>query len=399
MIQFAKPDITSEEIGRVENTLKSGWLTGGPTVSAFAYKVAYNSGADHAVCYDSCTAAMEMSLRALGIGPGDEVITTPYTYSATAEVIRNVGAKIVFCDLKPGSFEMDYEKLPDLITEKTKAVMPVDYGGVPCRYADLFQAISSKSSLYHPSTPLQKSIGRVAVVADAAHSFGASYEGYPIGAVADFTCFSFHVLKPITTGGEGGAAVWRDFDNIDNEILANRMALLGDHGQTGKNINGIHGREWEYDIALFGYNHIMTDVDAAAGIGQIERMDLLTAARENLTRDYYKFLPDCVDAGLQHFGKDYTSSMHLFPIRIPGVGEKERNQVFAHMVDAGISCNVHYKPLPMFTAYIREGFDIADYPEAYNTYKNLITLPYHTHMTSGDVEKVCREIERAVKAL
>ena len=201
--------------------------------------------------------------------------------------------------------------------------------------------------------------------------------------------------KPIS----GGAAVWRDFDNIDNEILANRMALLGDHGQTGKNISGIHGREWEYDIALFGYNHIMTDVDAAAGIGQIERMDELAAVREDLTRSYYKFLPDCVEAGLQHFGRDYTSSMHLFPIRIPGAGEKERNQVFAHMVDAGISCNVHYKPLPMFTAYIREGFDIADYPEAYNTYKNLITLPYHTHMTTGDVERVCSELEKAVKAL
>lgn len=399
MIQFAKPDITSEEIGRVENTLKSGWLTGGPTVSAFAHKVACHSGADHAVCYDSCTAAMEMSLRALGIGPGDEVITTPYTYSATAEVIRNVGAKIVFCDLKPGGFEMDYEKLPDLITENTKAVIPVDYGGVPCRYAELFRAISSKSNLYRPSTPLQKSIGRVAVVADAAHSFGASYEGCPIGAVADFTCFSFHVLKPITTGGEGGAAVWCDFDNIDNDALAKKMALLGDHGQTGKNISGVHGREWEYDIALFGYNHIMTDVDAAAGIGQIERMGELVNARENLTKDYYKFLPDCVEAGLHHFGKDYTSSMHLFPIRIPGAGEQERNRVFAHMVDAGISCNVHYKPLPMFTAYIRDGFDIADYPEAYNTYKNLITLPYHTHMTSEDVERTCLELEKAVKAL
>ena len=189
MIQFAKPDITSAEILKVESTLKSGWLTGGPKVSAFAMEVANQSGADHAVCYDSCTAAMEMSLRALGIGPGDEVITTPYTYSATAEVIRNVGAKIVFCDLKPGTFEMDYGKLPELITERTKAVIPVDYGGVPCRYGDLFQAISSKASLYHPSTPLQKSIGRVAVVADAAHSFGASYEGYPVGCVADFTCF------------------------------------------------------------------------------------------------------------------------------------------------------------------------------------------------------------------
>lgn len=399
MIQFAKPDITSAEINNVETTLKSGWLTGGPKVADFSRAVAAHCGTDRAVCYDSCTAAMEMSLRALGIGPGDEVITTPYTYTATAEVIRNVGAKIVFCDLKRNTFEMDYEKLPDLITEKTKAVMPVDYGGVPCRYADLFQAISSKGSLYHPSTPLQKSLGRIAVVADAAHSFGASYDGHPIGCVADFTCFSFHVLKPITTGGEGGAAVWRDFDNIDNDLLERKMSLLGDHGQTGKNIHKIHGREWEYDISLFGYNHIMTDVDAAAGLGQLDRMTELTTAREKLTRAYYKHLPDCVEAGLQHFGNGYTSSFHLFPIRIPGAREDERNRVFAHMVDAGISCNVHYKPLPMFTAYIREGFDIADYPEAYNTYKNMITLPYHTHMTEDDVAEVCLEIERAVKAL
>ena len=399
MIQFAKPDITSAEILKVESTLKSGWLTGGPKVAAFAMEVANQSGTDHAVCYDSCTAAMEMSLRALGIGPGDDVITTPYTYSATAEVIRNVGAKIVFCDLKPGTFEMDYGKLPELITERTKAVIPVDYGGVPCRYGDLFQAISSKASLYHPSTPLQKSIGRVAVVADAAHSFGASYEGYPVGCVADFTCFSFHVLKPITTGGEGGAVVWRDFDNIDNDLLERRLALLGDHGQTGKNISGIHGREWEYDIALFGYNHIMTDVDAAAGLGQLDRMKELYSAREALTKLYYLNLPGSVEAALQHFGKDYTSSMHLFPIRIPEAGENERNRVFASLLDDGICCNVHYKPLPMFTAYIREGFDIQDYPVAYDTYKNLITLPYHTHMTVDDVERVCAAVERAVKAL
>ena len=399
MIPFAKPDITLNEIHRVESTLESGWLTSGPKRAEFTLEVIRHSGADCAVCYDSCTAAMEMSLRILGIGPGDEVITTPYTYSATAEVIRNVGAKTVFCDLKPGTFEMDYDKLPDLITERTKAVMPVDFGGIPCRYTDLFQAISSKASLYHPSTPLQKSIGRVAVVADAAHSFGASYEGYPVGSVADFTCFSFHVLKPITTGGEGGAVVWRDFDGIDSSRLERELSLLGDHGQTGKNIHGIHGREWEYDIALFGYNHIMTDVDAAAGLGQIARMDELTRTRENLTKMYYKCLPGCVEAGLQHFGEGYTSSMHLFPIRIPGAGETERNQVFAKMIDAGINCNVHFKPLPMFTAYIRDGFDIQDYPVAYDTYKNLITLPYHTHMTADDVERVCKTLEKAVLAL
>lgn len=399
MIQFAKPDITSAEISRAESTLKSGWITSGPKAKEFASEIASACCADHAVCYDSCTAAMEMSLRALGIGPGDEVITTPYTYSATAEVIRNVGAKIVFCDLKPGTFEMDYERMADLITEKTKAVMPVDFGGIPCKYVELFQAISSKASLYHPSTPLQKSIGRVAVVADAAHSFGAEYEGYPVGSVADFTCFSFHVLKSITTGGEGGAIVWRDFDDIDNDRLERELALLGDHGQTGKGITGIRGREWEYDIALFGYNHIMTDVDAAIGLGQLDRFAELQARRTVITTAYYENMPAGVAPALQHFGKGYTSSMHLFPIHVLGAGENERNEVFARMREAGICCNVHFKPLPMFTAYIRAGFNIEDYPAAYGAYKNLITLPYHTHMTVDDVKLVCDTLGKAVLGL
>lgn len=397
MIPFAKPDITGAEAFAAKETLLSGWLTGGPVVQRFAQKIAEFCCADHAVCFDSCTAALEMSLRALGIGPGDEVITTPYTYTATAEVIHNVGARIVFCDLKAGTFEMDYEMLADLITERTKAVIPVDIGGVPCRYGELFQAISSKASLYHPSTPLQKSIGRVAVIADAAHSFGAEYRGYMVGCVADFTCFSFHVLKSITTGGEGGAVVWRDFDNIDNDRLERRIALLGDHGQTGKGITGHHGREWEYDIALLGYNHIMTDVDAAVGLAQIDRFHKIAEKRKELTLKYREVLPDCVEAGLDHFGTGYVSAMHLFPIRIPGAGERERDRVFGELLDAGISCNVHYKPLPMFTAYIRLGFDIQDYPVAYDTFKNLITLPYHTSMSAQDVELVCRELEKAVR--
>lgn len=337
-----------------------------------------------------------MSLRALGVGPGDEVITTPYTYSATAEVIRNVGARIVFCDLKPGTFEMDYERMADFITTRTKAIIPVDIGGVPCRYGDLFQAISSKASLYHPSTPLQKSIGRVAVVADAAHSFGASLMNWKVGAIADFTCFSFHVLKSITTGGEGGAVVWRDFDGHDNGRLEQQLRLLGDHGQTGKGITWEMGRAWEYDIALFGYNHIMTDVDASVGLTQLERFKEIMEGRKILTQDYYNTLPSCVEPCLRHFGHGFTSAMHLFPVRIPGADEGERNRVFAAMVGAGISCNVHYKPLPMFTAYIREGFDIRDFPVAYDTFKSLITLPYHTNMSLQDIELVCDTLRKAV---
>lgn len=397
MIPFAKPDITGKEAFAAKETLLSGWLTTGPNVKRFAARLAEFCDADHAVCYDSCTAALEMSLRALGVGPGDEVITTPYTYSATAEVIRNVGARIVFCDLRPGTFEMNYSVLPDLITAKTKAVIPVDIGGVPCNYGELLGAISSKASLYHPSTPLQKSIGRVAIVADAAHSFGATWGIWKVGAIADFTCFSFHVLKSITTGGEGGAIVWRNFDNIDNARLEYRLALLGDHGQTEKGISGEKGRAWEYDIALFGYNHIMTDIDASIGLAQLDRFSEIMKAREALTHEYYATLPDCVEPCIQHFGPGYTSAMHLFPVRIPGYEEYERNRVFAEMLDAGVSCNVHYKPLPMFTAYIRAGFDIWDYPVAYDTFKNLITLPYHTSMSHDDIELVCDALRKAVE--
>lgn len=399
MIQFARPDITERDTAAAEATLLSGWLTGGPKVNEFSEKIATFCGADRAVCYDSCTAALEMSLRALGIGPGDEVITTPYTYSATAEVIRNVGARIVFCDLKAGTFEMDYEKMADLITKSTKAVIPVDIGGVPCNYGALLGAISNKASLYHPSTPLQKSIGRVAVVADAAHSFGASWLNWKVGAIAYFTCFSFHVLKSITTGGEGGAVVWRNFDSLDNDRLESQLQLLGDHGQTGKGISGEIGRVWEYDIALFGYNHIMTDVDASVGIAQLERFDEIMEKRIGITKLYYDWLPHCVQPCLQHFSGELVSALHLFPVRIPGADEGERNRVFAGMVGAGIACNVHYKPLPMFTAYIRNGFDILDYPVAYDTFKSLITLPYHTGMSREDIWSVCETIGKVVRGV
>lgn len=396
MIRFARPDVTEAETAAAESTLMSGWLTAGPSVKKFASRVARKCGADHAVCFDSCTAALEMSLRVLGVGPGDEVITTPYTYSATAEVIRNVGAQIVFCDLKTGTFEMDYGLMSSLITPRTKAVIPVDIGGVPCDYDELIGAISSKASLYHPITALQKSIGRVAVVADAAHSFGAEYKSRGIGCVADFTCFSFHVLKSITTGGEGGAVTWMDFDGIDSSALETEFSLLGDHGQTGKGISGGHGREWEYDIALFGFNHIMTDVDASVGLAQLDRFDEIMAKRASVTQSYYSRLPDCIEPSLLHFSERYTSAMHLFPVRIPGAEESDRNRVFGRMLDAGVCCNVHYKPLPMFTAYERAGFRIEDYPVAYDTFKSLITLPYHTGMSTEDVQAVCAALKEAI---
>jgi len=396
MIQFAKPDISEAEILAAETTLRSGWITNGPRTKQFAKMIMAICGSDHVVCYDSCTAALEMCLRALGVGPGDEVITTPYTYSATAEVIRNVGAKIVFCDLEQGTFEMNYELLPELVTERTKAVIPVDIGGIPCNYAELFHAISQKTNLFKPTTPLQRSIGRIAVIADAAHSFGASYNGCVIGTVADFTCFSFHALKSITTGGEGGAAVWKNFERINNDRLEEKLSLLGDHGQTGKGITGIHGREWEYDIELFGYNHIMTDIDAAIGMAQLSRYSEISEKRKMLVKAYEENLPTNVLPSLNHQNGKYVSSMHLFPIRIPHSDEARRNAIFAKMLDAGIQCNVHYKPLPMFTAYIRQGFNIKDYPIAYETFSNLLTLPFHTFLEYSDIEYICDTLGKAV---
>lgn len=406
-IKFATPDIGRREIGRIGETVESRWITNGPKVREFEKRIAQMSGCDRAVAYDSCTGAMEMALRALGIGPGDEVITTPYTYSATAEVIRNVGAKIVFVDLNSHdntSFEMDYEKVAAAITENTKAVMPVDIGGKLCDYDALMAAVSSKKSIFEANTPLQEAIGRVAIVTDAAHSFGADYGDRVSGQFADFTCFSFHVLKNITTGGEGGALVWREFGGIDDELEL-QLRLLGDHGQTSRDkSNG-----WEYDIALFGYNSIMTDVDAAMGLEQLDRFDEIRQKRIDVTARYDElFAQDGIVTPLiRHFGPDYTSAMHLYPVRLFNIDcfpdemgayvEKLRNTAYLKLLDAGIPCNVHYKPLPMMTAYKRAGFDIADYPMAYRMFSGLLTIPYHTELTVEQQEYIVENIWKVVR--
>lgn len=406
-IKFATPDIGRREIGRIGETVESRWITNGPKVREFERRIAQMSGCDRAVAYDSCTGAMEMALRALGIGSGDEVITTPYTYSATAEVIRNVGAKIVFVDLNSHdntSFEMDYEKVAAAITENTKAVMPVDIGGKLCDYDALMAAVSSKKSIFKAKTPLQEAIGRVAIVADAAHSFGADCGDRVSGQFADFTCFSFHVLKNITTGGEGGALVWREFGGIDDELEL-QLRLLGDHGQTSRDkSNG-----WEYDIALFGYNSIMTDVDAAMGLEQLDRFDEIRQKRIDVTARYDElFAQDGIVTPLiRHFGPDYTSAMHLYPVRMFNIDcfpdemrayvEKLRNTAYLKLLDAGIPCNVHYKPLPMMTAYKKVGFDIADYPMAYRMYSGLLTIPYHTELTAEQQEYIVENIWKVVR--
>lgn len=403
-IKFASPDVTKQELKAIKEVLESGWLTNGPVVRQFEEQVAKRSHCDRAVAMDSCTAAMEMTLRALGIGPGDEVITTPYTYSATAEVIRNTGAKIVFVDLDETSFEMDYQKVGEAITEKTKAVMPVDIGGKLCNYPALRKVLEEKADIFKPSNEIQIALSRVAIVADAAHSFGAEMYELVSGEWADFTCFSFHVLKCITTGGEGGAVVWKDIPGIDNDDLETKLRLLADHGQTSRS----KSKGWEYDIALFGYNHIMTNVDAAMGMVQLERFHEIWEKRMEVTVRYDKLFEQALSCEpmIQHFGADYTSAMHLYPIRLKTpayMGEKGhelwRNSMYKELRDAGIPCNVHYKPLPMMTAYKNAGFDIADYPNAYNRYRSLLTIPYHTGLTADQQDYIVRMIERTALIL
>ena len=392
MIKFSTPDITTAEVKKVEEAIDTRWLTNGPAVREFERRIAKLSRCDRAVAYDSCTGAMEMALRALGIGPGDEVITTPYTYSATAEVIRNVGARIVVVDLGNG-FEMDYEKVAEAMTERTKAIMPVDIGGKLCDYQSIMAAaISFGGGRFKPSSPLQEAIGRPAIVADAAHSFRATMDGKVCGQFADFTCFSFHVLKNITTGGEGGAVVWRDFKGVDNDALETTLRLLGDHGQTSRD----KSKGWEYDIALFGYNSIMTNLDAAMGLAQLDRFNELLTKRAAVTAKYDDLFKDAVSVRplIRHFGENSLSAMHLYPIRLPdGV---DRDKVYLRLMEAGVSCNVHYKPLPMMTAYKNLGFDIKDFPRAFDMFKNLLTIPYHTELTEGDQEAIVYHIGKAV---
>lgn len=413
-IRFATPDISRLETENIKKTVDTRWITAGPTVHLFEHRIAEMSGCDKAVCFDSCTGAMEMTLRALGIGPGDEVITTPYTYSATAEVIRNVGATIVFVDLAPDSFEMDYWKVADAITPQTKAVMPVDIGGKLCNYDALYEAIGRRQAVFHPSNEIQRAFNRVIVVADAAHSFGADWDGFVTGQLADFTCYSFHVLKNVTTGGEGGAVVWdSSLYDFDSEAFEEHLRLLGDHGQTSRDkSNG-----WEYDIALFGYNSIMTDVDAAMGLAQLDRFEEIKQKRIDVTTTYDALFDELNEHGfvirpmIRHFGMNYTSAMHLYPVQLPEstsvrfvqfrdeAQEIYRNAVWRYMKDAGVPCNVHYKPLPMMTAYKQAGFDIKDYPNAYKTYASLLTIPYHTELTEEEQRYIVSKLKEAVMEL
>ena len=386
-VPFSPPDITESEVNLVSEALRSGWITTGPKTKEFERLIAMCCQTEQAVCLNSATACMELILRVLDVGPGDEVITSAYTYTATASVTCHVGAKVVMVDTAPDSFEMDYDKLADAITEKTKVVLPVDLGGVMCDYDRIYEAVESKRHLFKSANEIQKAFGRVIVLADSAHAFGAQWHGKMCGEIADFTSFSFHAVKNLTTA-EGGALTWRNHDGVDNESLYKQFQLLSLHGQNKDALAKTRLGAWEYDIVAPYYKCNMTDVMAGIGLAQLKRYPEMLYRRRQIIERYNEGLKGRNVQVLDHFGDDHSSSGHLYLVRLLGEDVEYRNAVIERMAERGIACNVHYKPLPMMTAYKNLGFDIVDYPNAYNQYHNEITLPLHTSLTNEDVEYV-----------
>ena len=386
-ILFSPPDITEAEIEEVIDTMKSGWITTGPRTKEFERRIADYVGVNKAVCLNSATAAMELTLRILGVGPGDEVITTAYTYTASASVIDHVGAKIVMVDVAKDSFEMDYTKLADAITDKTKVIISVDLAGKMCDYDAIFDVVESKRHLYKASNELQQKINRIVVMADAAHAFGADRNGYNCGQVADFTTFSFHAVKNLTTS-EGGAVVWSNNLDLDDEELYKQYMLYSLHGQSKDALAKTQKGAWEYDIVYPAYKCNMTDISAAIGMVQLDRYVGLKERRQEIIEMYDAALLPLGVETIKHYGLNFASSGHLYLTRIPNISEAERNEIIIKMAELGVATNVHYKPLPMFTAYKKLGFDIKNYPNAFDMYKNGITLPLHTSLSDEDVAYV-----------
>ena len=396
-IPFSPPDITDAEIEEVIKAMKSGWITTGPRTKEFEKKIAEYVGVNKAVCLNSATAAMELTLRILGIGPGDEVITSAYTYTASASIIDHVGAKIVLVDTAPNSFEMDYEQLADVITERTKVIIPVDIAGKMCDYDAIYRVVESKKELFKANNEFQALFNRIIVMADAAHAFGAARKGLNCGQVADFTCFSFHAVKNVTTA-EGGAVVWRNDLGLDDDEMYKQFMLYSLHGQSKDALAKTQKGAWEYDIVYPAYKCNMTDILAGFGLVQLSRYDGLMARRRELIEMYDKALRPLGIETLEHYGDEFSSTGHLYLARIPGITEAARNEIIIKMAEVGIACNVHYKPLPMFTAYKNLGFKIKCFPNAFDMYKNEITLPLHTLLSDEDVECVVEELVHHVKS-
>ena len=384
-IPFSPPDISETEIQEVAEALRSGWITTGPRTKEFEKKIAEYVGTEMCVCLNSQTACAEMALRVLGIQPGDEVITSAYTYTASASVIAHLGAKIVLIDTQKDNLEMDYEAVEAAITEKTKAIIPIDLGGVVCDYDRLFEIVERKKNLFHANGKIQSALGRVAIMADTAHSFGAKRNGKMAGAIADFSSFSFHAVKNLTTA-EGGALTWRNIDGIDNADIYKQLQLLSLHGQSKDALAKTRLGAWEYDIIGTWYKCNMTDVIAAIGLKQLERYFGMLQRRKEIIEKYdATFHPLGIET-LPHYTEISQSSGHLYITRIPHITCEQRNEIIIKMAERGIACNVHYKPLPMHTAYKNLGFDIKNYPNAYALFANEITLPLHTCLTDEVVE-------------
>jgi len=386
-IPFSPPDVTEAEIQEVAEALRSGWITTGPKTKEFEKLIAQYCQTDKAVCLNSATACMEMILRVLGVGEGDEVIVPAYTYTATASSVCHVGAKPVMVDCAPGSFEMDYEKLADAITERTKVVMPVDLAGIVADYDKVFAAVENKKGLFHPSNDIQKLYGRCIVVADAAHAFGAMWHGKMCGEIADFTSFSFHAVKNLTTA-EGGALTWRSREGLDNEAIYKKFQLLSLHGQNKDALAKTKLGGWEYDIVAPYYKCNMTDIMAGIGLAQMKRYPEMLRRRRQIIEHYNVALEPYNVEVLNNYSNDHCSSGHLYLVRINGAGVEQRNDIITKMAERGIATNVHYKPLPMMTAYKSMGYDIKDFPNAFHQYENEITLPLHTRLSDEEIEYI-----------
>ena len=395
-IPFSPPDMSEAEVQEVAEALRSGWITTGPRTKQLEKNIAAYIGAAGCVCLNSQTACAEMALRVMGIGPGDEVIVPAYTYTASASVVCHVGAKLVLIDSQKDSLEMDYAAVEAAITERTKAIIPVDLGGVPCDYARIFAIVEKKKALYQPANEIQKALGRIAVMADTAHAFGAKLGDRMLGNVADFSSFSFHAVKNLTTA-EGGALTWRQIPGVENEDIYKKLQLLSLHGQNKDALAKTKLGAWEYDIIGTWYKCNMTDVTAAIGLKQLERYPGMLLRRKELIGKYDAALKPLGVQVLEHYGAGHESCGHLYLTFIPGITPEQRNAIITKMAERGVACNVHYKPLPLHTAYKELGFDIANYPNAYAHFAHEITLPLHTRLTDAEADYVIENFVEIVK--
>ena len=397
-IPFSPPDITEEEINEVAAALRSGWITTGPRTKKFENQITEYCMSNRTVCLSSCTAALELTLRVLGVGRGDEVIVPAYTYTASASVICHVGAKPVLIDCAPNSVQMDYDRLPELINQRTKVIIPVDIGGVPCDYDRIYDAVKAKRNLFIPNNDYQLAFGRVIVLADGAHSFGARRNQLMTGALADFTAFSFHAVKNLTTA-EGGAVTWKRIDGVDSDELYKKYQLLSLHGQSKDALAKTKIGSWEYDIVAPYYKCNMTDITAAIGLAQMKRYSMLLKRRKRIIEFYDRELQGSSVSMLQHFSEKekFASRGHLYLAKLIGRDEEYRNKVIERMANMGVATNVHYKPLPMLTAYKNMGFDIKDFPNAYKMYENEITLPLYSRLTNDEVYYIMDCFKKAIR--